>query len=87
MKSAYFLARFEKNGDVSESSSESIMKRFWKIMIWKAKIPKRIRNFAWRACQKMTRFVKVCGLDLKSNHTCVVSLQKGIGNMDQRELG
>lgn len=52
VKSAYHLARNGGRSDDGERSDPSGMHRFWQ-RLWKAKVPNKVRNFGWRACQNI----------------------------------
>jgi len=52
VKSAYHLARSRDRNGGGESSDPSGMHRFWQ-RLWKERIPSKVRNFGWRACQNI----------------------------------
>ena len=50
VKSAYKLARhIQLHGDKAETSSGCVGKRIWPVL-WKLKIPNKVKIFGWRAC-------------------------------------
>lgn len=53
VKSAYRIAWQERGGHITkESSNATCMKEFWKL-IWRLRVPNKIRSFTWRACKNI----------------------------------
>ena len=52
VKSAYHLARNGGRSGDGESLDPLGMHTFWQ-RLWKAKVPNKVRNFGWRACQNI----------------------------------